>query len=81
MITPINEDSLWFRPVSLPTDSGTNSQLNNKSVSLCPGAKVRLARPELKGRFRTQMEMPNVRLEDLVGDLGRAIQKRYASTR
>ncbi len=66
VISSITEDSLWFRPVSLRTVPGTKSQLNNRSVALCPGAEIRLARPKLKRRFRIQLEMPNVRLEDLV---------------
>jgi len=33
---------------------------------LCPGSEMRLARPELKRQLRIQLDLPNVRLQDLV---------------
>ena len=35
-------------------------------VTLCPGAEIRFARPVFKRRFRIQLEILAVRLQDLV---------------
>jgi hypothetical protein len=64
--TPIADYSIWFRPVSLLSDLETKSQQRTKSLILCPGSEIRLARPELKRQLRIQLDLPNVRLQDLV---------------
>ena len=64
--TPIADYSIWFRPVSLLTDLEAKPQQRSKSLSLCPGSEIRLARPELKRQLRIQLDLPNVRLQDLV---------------
>ena len=64
--TPIADYSIWFRPVSLLTDQEAKPQQRTKSLILCPGSEIRLARPELKRQFRIQLDLRNVRLQDLV---------------
>jgi hypothetical protein len=64
--TPIADYSIWFRPVSLLTDLDAKSQQRTKSLILCPGSEIRLARPELKRQVRIQLDLPDVRLQDLV---------------
>ena len=64
--TPIADYSIWFRPVSLLTDLEAKPQQRNKSLILCPGSEIRLARPQLKRQLRIQLDLPNVRLQDLV---------------
>jgi hypothetical protein len=63
--TPIADYSIWFRPVSLVTDLQAKPQQRTKSLILCPGSEIRLARPELKRQFRIQLDLPDVRLQDL----------------
>jgi hypothetical protein len=50
--TPIADYSIWFRPVSLVTDLQAKPQQRTKSLILCPGSEIRLARPELKRQVR-----------------------------
>ena len=64
--TPIADYSIWFRPVSLLTDLEAKPQQRSKSLILCPGSEIRLARPELKRQLRVQLDLLNVRLQDLV---------------
>jgi len=64
--TPISDYSIWFRPVSLITDLEAKPQQRTKSLILCPGSEIRLSRPELKHHLRIQLDLPNVRLQDLV---------------
>jgi hypothetical protein len=59
-------DSIWFGPVSLLTDLEAKPQQRTKSLILCPGSEIRLARPELKRQVRIQLDLPDVRLQDLV---------------
>jgi hypothetical protein len=65
--TPIADYSIWFRPVSLRTDLEAKPQQRTKFLILCPGSEIRLARPELKRQLRIQLDLPHVRLQDLVG--------------
>jgi AraC-like DNA-binding protein len=39
---------------------------DSNSLILCPGSEIRLARPELKRQVRIQLDLPHVRLQDLV---------------
>jgi hypothetical protein len=64
--TPIADYSIWFRPVSLLTDLDAKPPQRTKSLIVCPGSEIRLARPELKRQFRIQLDLRNVRLQDLV---------------
>jgi hypothetical protein len=64
--TPIADYSIWFKPVSLLTDPEAKPQQRTKSLILCPGSEIRLARPELKRQLRIQLDLPNVRLQELV---------------
>jgi hypothetical protein len=75
---PHNNSSAWLNPVdnyqiyfgsgewAWPSDETTARIV--KRVYLCPGAKVRLARPEEKKHFRVKLKMDGVRLEDLSGN-------------
>lgn len=65
--TPIADYSIWFRPVSLLTGLDAKPRQRTKSLVVCPGSEIRLARPELKGQVRIQLDLPHVRLQDLVG--------------
>jgi hypothetical protein len=65
--TPIADYSIWFRPVSLLTGLDAKSRQRTKSLVVCPGSEIRLARPELKRQVRIQLDLPDVRLQDLVG--------------
>jgi hypothetical protein len=64
--TPITDYSIWFRPVSLFAGLEAKPQQRTKSLVLCPGSEIRLARPELKRRVRIQLDLPGVSLQDLV---------------
>jgi hypothetical protein len=64
--TPIADYSIWFKPVSLLTDLEAKPQQRIRSLILCSGSEIRLARPELKRQVRIQLDLPNVRLQDLV---------------
>jgi hypothetical protein len=64
--TPISDYSIWFRPPSLLSDLDNKSQPKIKSVILCPGSEIRVARPELKRHVRIELDVPDVRLEDFV---------------
>src|ERR1700674_297743 len=65
--TPIADYSIWFRPVSLLTDLEATPQQRTQSLILCPGSEIRFAHPELKRQLRIQLDLPNVRLQELVG--------------
>jgi hypothetical protein len=65
--TPIADYSIWFRPISLLADLEAKPQQGTKSLILCPGSEIKVARPELKRQLRIQLDLPNVRLQDLVG--------------
>jgi hypothetical protein len=63
--TPIADYSIWFRPTSLLTGLDAKPQQRTKSLILCPGSEIRLARPERKRQVRIQLDLPDVRLQDL----------------
>ena len=64
--SPIADYSIWFRSASLPTGLDAQPQQTHKTVILCPGSEIRLARPELKRQIRIELDVPNVRLQDFV---------------
>lgn len=64
--SPISDYSIGFRAAALPTDLDSKPSQEFKSVILCPGSEIKLARPQLKCQIRILLDVPNVRLEDLV---------------
>jgi hypothetical protein len=73
-LSPIVDYQVSFNPVSRIPDPHSTSPIEYGAVFLCPGAELRLARPIFKRRFRIQLELPAVHLQDLVerGSFGRA---------
>jgi hypothetical protein len=65
-LNPIVEYQVSFNPVSRIPDPHSTSPIEYSAVSLCSGAEVRLTRPVFKRRFRIHLELPAVRLQDLV---------------
>jgi hypothetical protein len=68
--SPISDYSIGFRPASLLAVVDSKPQQGIKSLVICPGSEIRLARPELKRQVRIELDVPNVRLEDLVDTAG-----------
>jgi len=64
--TPIYDYSIGFNPVSLFTNANAKPQPGFQASILCPGSEIRLARPELKREVRIELDLPNVRLQDLI---------------
>jgi hypothetical protein len=65
-LNPIVEYQLGLDPPRRIPDATSTVQSRYSVTSLCPGAEIRLGRPILGRQFRIQLELPNVRLEDLV---------------
>jgi hypothetical protein len=65
-LNPIDDYSVWFSPSSLSYRSGSGAKATLRSVSLCPGAKLRFVNPVFKRQVRVKLDIPNVRLQDLV---------------
>lgn len=65
-LNPIVEYAVRFNPVSRIPDPRSTSPIEYSPVFLCSGAEIRLARPIFKRRFRIQLELPAVHLQDLV---------------
>lgn len=63
--SPLADYSMWFKTVSL-TDRDSKPQQTNKTLIFCAGSEIRLAHPELKRQVRIELDVPNVRLQDLV---------------
>ena len=64
-LNPIVEYQVTFNPVSRIPDANSTSPVGYSVATLCPGAEIRLARPLFKRHFRTQLELPAVRLQNL----------------
>ena len=64
-LNPIVEYQVAFNPVSRIPDVST-SRVEYSMAALCPGAEIRLARPAFKRHFRIQLELPAVRIQNLV---------------
>jgi hypothetical protein len=47
-------------------DTSSTSPVEYSIATLCPGAEIRFARSVFKRHFRIQLEIPAVRLQDLV---------------
>lgn len=65
-LNPIVDYQVSFNPVSRIPDPHSTSPMEYSAVFLCSGAELHLARPVFKRRFRMQLELPAVRLQDLV---------------
>jgi hypothetical protein len=65
---PVDNYQIYFGSGEWAWPSYETTPRIAKRVFLCPGAKVRLARPEEKKHFRVKLEMDGVRLEDLPGN-------------
>ena len=65
-LNPIAEYQVFFKPITRIPDPNNTSPAEYSGVTLCPGAEIRLARPVFKRHFRIQLELPAVRLQDLV---------------
>jgi hypothetical protein len=65
-LNPVVEYQLAFNPVPPISDASSTSPVQYSAAALCPGAEIRLARPVFKRHFRIQLELPAVRLQDLV---------------
>jgi len=66
-LNPIVEYQVTFNPILGIPEVGSAAPVEYSMATLCAGAEIRLARPVLKRRFRIQLELPAVRLQDLVG--------------
>lgn len=65
-LNPIVDYHVSFNPVSRIPDLQSTSPVEYSAVFLCSGAELRLARPVFKRRLRILLELPAVRLQDLV---------------
>ena len=65
-LNPIVDYQVSFNPVPRIPDPHSTLPIEYSAVYLCPGAELRLARPVFKRRFRIQLELPAVHLQDLV---------------
>jgi len=65
-LNPIDDYSVWFSPSSVSYRSGSGEKAGIRSVRICPGAKLKFATPVFKRQVRVRLDIPNVRLQDLV---------------
>jgi hypothetical protein len=65
-LNPIVEYEVSFNSASRVFDTSRPSRAEYGVTALCPGAEIRLARPVFRRSFRIQLELPSVRLQDLV---------------
>jgi hypothetical protein len=65
-LNPIEDYSLWFSPSSISYRPGSGAKASVRSVRICPGAKLKVATPVFKRQVRVKLDIPNVRLQDLV---------------
>jgi hypothetical protein len=59
------EYSISFDQSRRSTDTPDVVSPNQNWVRLCPGAEIRLGRPEEQKKVRVQFDLPEVRLQDL----------------
>ncbi|HXR33158.1 MAG TPA: hypothetical protein VN830_05605 [Verrucomicrobiae bacterium] len=64
-LNPVDEYQISFGPRMWLGRSAEYTKTKPKVVHLCPGARVRLAKPEQVREVRTRMQFTDVRLEDL----------------
>jgi hypothetical protein len=65
-LNPIVDYQVTFNPVSRIPDTSSTSPVEYSIATLCPGAEIRFARPVFKRHFRIQLELSDVRIQDLV---------------
>jgi len=65
-LNPITAYSVWFSPSSISYRSGSGAKASLRSVRVCPGAKLKFTNPGFKREVRVKLDIPNVRLQDLV---------------
>jgi hypothetical protein len=67
-LNPVLEYPLFFVSPQSSVESG--ERWKRRIVHLCPGAEVKIAKPEEKRHVRVKLEMEGVRLEDLAHYVG-----------
>ena len=65
-LNPVTDYSIIFGPSFVLRDANNTAPQKQQVVHLCPGSEIRLARPVSKRQVRIQLDMPDVRLQDLV---------------
>jgi hypothetical protein len=65
-LNPVTDYSIMFGPSFVLRDANNTAPQKQQVVHLCPGSEIRLARPVSKRQVRIQLDMPDVRLQDLV---------------
>ena len=65
-LNPIVEYEVSFNPAPRILDAISTTRAEYSVTAMCPGAEIRLAHPVFKRSFRIQLELPAVRLQDLV---------------
>jgi hypothetical protein len=65
-LSPIADYEVTFTPVPRIPNANVSSPVENSEATLCPGAEIHFARPVFKRQFRIQIELPTVRLQNLV---------------
>jgi len=65
-LNPVTDYSIMFGPSFVLRDANNTTPQKQKVVHLCPGSEIRLARPVAKRQVRIQLDLPDVRLQDLV---------------
>jgi hypothetical protein len=66
-LNPVTDYTLGFGTRNWMFPSGDRVKIRPKVAHLCPGASVKLAKPEEKRHARVKLEISDVRLADLVG--------------
>ena len=65
-LNPIVEYQLYFSSIPRISDPDSTAQVAYRMAPRCPGAELRLGRPVFKRRFRIQLRLPEVRLQNLI---------------
>ena len=64
--SPIVNSTIFFRSASLADELERTTKLKIRAALFCPGTDIRLSKPALTRKWRIKLEIPNVRLQDLV---------------
>lgn len=65
-LNPVIEYQLAFNPMAQIPSANSSLPGQSSAVTLCSGAEIHLARPVFKRRYRIQLEIPPIRLQDLI---------------
>ena len=65
-LNPIVDYQVIFNPIPRIPDPNSTAPVEYSIPTLCPGAEIRLGRPVFKRHFRIELELPAIRLQDLV---------------